>query len=229
MGLRVPGSGAADSGKVGGVVYSHNRYGAYTRTRVNPTNPATSRQTTIRTAFGNASKAWRSTLTAVQRTAWTAYANGTPIINRIGQSILLAGNAMYTACVSLRVQLGLATVTAAPVDVGNATLTSPGTVTLSAGGSITISGLTAADQWQAAGGGVGVFLGRKVSVATVFYDGPFQLAGKLTGGTVALTGGTITGITGLTAGEYRSVRFAGSDSQGRLTGVITLAPAVVGA
>lgn len=229
MGLILPGAGVASSGKVGGVVYSKNRYGAYARTRVVGTNPSTSRQTTIRTLFGNVSKAWRSTLTGVQRTAWTAYSNGTNWMNRLGGAIVLSGNAAYVACNTLRLQLGLARIDTAPTQTGFATLTVPGTVTLFSGGSVVLSGFNAADQWQALGGGLGVFVGSKVSSAAVFFKGPYKLAGLVTGGTATLTGGTVTGITGLLAGEFRGLRLAGTDSQGRLTGVIELAPAAVSA
>lgn len=228
MGLILPGSGTAQSGKVGGTVYSRNRYGSYARARVNVTNPATARQTAIRTYFGNLSKAWRSSLTAAQRTAWTAWSGGTNWINRLGAPIVLAGNAAYVACNTLRLQLGLARVDASPSTTGFATLTVPGTITLSAGGSLVLSGLNAADSWQAVGGALGCFVGSKaLSGAVTFYKGPFQLAGALVGGTATLTGGTITGITGLVAGESRALRLAGTDTQGRLTGVIVLAPALV--
>jgi len=61
----------AGRGKIGGHVASQNRAGAYFRTKVTPTNPQSSAQTTVRNRFGGLSSAWRS-LTPAQRAAWNA-------------------------------------------------------------------------------------------------------------------------------------------------------------
>lgn len=58
-------------GKIGGHVASKNRAGAYLRTKVTPTNPNTTAQTTVRNRLSGLSSAWRS-LTAAQRAAWNS-------------------------------------------------------------------------------------------------------------------------------------------------------------
>jgi len=61
----------AGRGKIGGHVASQNRAGAYFRTKVTPTNPQTSAQTTVRNRLGGISSGWRS-LTAALRDAWNS-------------------------------------------------------------------------------------------------------------------------------------------------------------
>lgn len=56
-------------GKLGGQVFSKNRSGAYIRSKVTPTNPQTTFQTSIRQSFGAFSQAW-SSLTDEERAAF---------------------------------------------------------------------------------------------------------------------------------------------------------------
>lgn len=81
--------------KLAGTVFSKNRYGAYTRTKVTPVNPQTSTQQQTRQNFGNTSAAWRG-LTQAQRNAWIAQAAFNPIIDIYGASKILSGQAFYT-------------------------------------------------------------------------------------------------------------------------------------
>jgi hypothetical protein len=80
--------------KLNGTVFSKNRYGAYTRTKVTPVNPQTTFQSAVRTNFGNTSGAWRG-LTQAQRNAWIAQAQFFPIIDIFGNSKVLSGQALY--------------------------------------------------------------------------------------------------------------------------------------
>jgi hypothetical protein len=112
MALIVPGTGIGQaSGKLGGMVFSHNRGGAYVRARSMPTQPGGKYQTGIRDAVEAASQQWRA-LSANARAAWVTWADGNPLPNRIGQSIRLQGNAAYVqlnARIALNggVQIGL--------------------------------------------------------------------------------------------------------------------------
>lgn len=95
MALIVPGAGVGQiSGKVGGVVYSHNRGGAYVRARSIPVQPGGANQLKIRDAVEAASQQWRE-LAANARTAWQNWADQNPIPNRVGQMVRLQGNAAY--------------------------------------------------------------------------------------------------------------------------------------
>ena len=60
------------------------------------------------------SSAWRS-LTEAQRDAWTSWAKANPIVDRLGDTRILAGNVAYVGLNSHMLQLGLAQVATPPV------------------------------------------------------------------------------------------------------------------
>ncbi len=57
--------------KLGGSIYSKNRYGNYSKTFVNPTNTITSYRTANRASFAAISQSWRN-LTEDQRNGWNS-------------------------------------------------------------------------------------------------------------------------------------------------------------
>lgn len=106
MALFIPGgpAGGAPSGALGATVFSHGRFGAYMRSRVIPTNPATAGQVLARNRMSSLSNRWLNTLTAAQRAAWETYGANVPVTNRIGQQIFLTGLNWYIGCNALRDQ-----------------------------------------------------------------------------------------------------------------------------
>lgn len=82
------------SGKIGGTVYARNKGGSYSRNFVVPTNPQTAKQAAQRNLLGLKSAAWRS-ITDVQRDAWISWADENPILDRLGNSIVLSGAQAY--------------------------------------------------------------------------------------------------------------------------------------
>jgi hypothetical protein len=62
------------SGKIGGLVASHNKGGQYLRQYVIPTNPNTGRQAAVRANFGNAGSLYH-TLTGSEKQAWATWAS----------------------------------------------------------------------------------------------------------------------------------------------------------
>lgn len=78
------------SRSAGSTTASHNRYGAYLRNRVIPTNPASTAQTAVRDRLGTLSAAWRS-LTAAQRLAWEALAPSFVRTDSLGEPYTLNG------------------------------------------------------------------------------------------------------------------------------------------
>lgn len=82
------------SGSIGGITYSHGRYGPYGRARVVPVNVNTT-ELEIARAFFSASVARWKTLTAVQQQSWIDFAAGTPWTNKLGETVFLTGQAMY--------------------------------------------------------------------------------------------------------------------------------------
>lgn len=79
------------SGSVGGLTYSHNAGGMYTRQRSIPTDPATPQQSTVRGLMAQLANLWVNTLTAAQRAAWDVYAANVPVLNVFGDPIFISG------------------------------------------------------------------------------------------------------------------------------------------
>lgn len=82
------------SGKIGGTVYARNKGGSYSRTWVVPTNPQTTRQNNQRNLLATKSAAWRG-LSDGERDAWASWAGDNPILDRVGNSIVLSGAQAY--------------------------------------------------------------------------------------------------------------------------------------
>lgn len=101
------------SGSQGSTTASRNRYGSYLRNRVQPVNPNTASQTFVRDFFAGLQQGWRD-LTESQRTGWAQLAPEVPLVNSLGQEIVLAGNALYTRINILRNQASKATIDDAP-------------------------------------------------------------------------------------------------------------------
>lgn len=85
---------AQASGKVGGSVFSHNRYGTYVRVKAKPTISQSPYAMEAKNNLANVSRAWVG-LTDLQREAWVTWAANNPIMDRVGNSQVLAGNAAY--------------------------------------------------------------------------------------------------------------------------------------
>jgi hypothetical protein len=111
-------------GSVGGTVFSRNTGGAYTRQRVAPINRNTPKQTVVRQNFAGNSKMWSATLTADQRQAWTLFAQANPVPNRLGDSIILSGLAMFNGLNQTLSQILAPPVLDAPSDLSVPTLAS---------------------------------------------------------------------------------------------------------
>lgn len=89
------GDGITDArGKVGGSVYTKNRYGAVRRRKVTPSNPRSSAQTNVRALFSALTKAFRS-LTAAEIAAWNSAVQNFKGTNIFKQSKVLTGHALY--------------------------------------------------------------------------------------------------------------------------------------
>lgn len=103
------GSVATDiRGSVGGVTYSRNKGGAYSRARVTPLNPNSPKQTQVRANFGNNAKSWSSLLSSAQQAAWTLFAQANPIPNVFGASIILSGLSTFMRLNQILSQIGSA-------------------------------------------------------------------------------------------------------------------------
>lgn len=81
-------------GKLNGTVFSRNRGGAYMRTKVTPTNPASTTQVAARNILTTQAQAWRS-LTNAQRVGWAGLASQLTRTNIFGDSSNLSGIGMF--------------------------------------------------------------------------------------------------------------------------------------
>ena len=85
------------SGKAGCLVASHNRFGAYFRTRVIPINAKTSTQVNARNNLSSIAKSWKS-LTSDQKAAWSSAALSVVLYDRLGRAYTPTGFQFYCSC-----------------------------------------------------------------------------------------------------------------------------------
>ncbi len=169
------------SGSVGGLTFSHNRSGMYTRGRSIPTNPSTNLQSAVRNIFANLAQAWSSVLTQFQREAWTLWAVNNPVVNKLGDPLTLTGQQMYIRNNTVRVQAGLTRIDPGPIIQGAPSLTPPVLLPVSAPTAITAS-FDNTDTWaNETGGALIVFTSQQKGVAINFHNGPFRIASTVLG------------------------------------------------
>lgn len=111
------------SGSMAGVVFSHNRYGSYTRRRTVPVKSETTYATNAKAKLAAASAAWKA-LTTDQRNAWVAWAKTNPIVDTLGEKRILDGHAAYVKLNNRLLQAGLSQITVPPVASAPVALTS---------------------------------------------------------------------------------------------------------
>jgi len=101
-------------GKLGGIVLSKNKSGAYVRTKVTPSNPRTAPQQTVRANFGGLAQLWSEALTDSQRSGWVAFAQTYPRRNIFGNALVLNGLNTLVAYNMVLLQMAQAVITDAP-------------------------------------------------------------------------------------------------------------------
>jgi len=112
----------AGSGKIGGHVASHNRSGAYFRTKVTPVNPQTTAQLAVRNRLGTRSQAWRG-LTDAQRAAWNAAVSAFAKTDIFGDLKNPTGFNLYQALNNNLVTVGAAAISVPPIPAAVSTVT----------------------------------------------------------------------------------------------------------
>lgn len=85
---------ATASGSIGGQTFSHNKGGAYVRTRAIPTNPSSEAQLRQRSILQSLSSGFQD-LTSGERLAWFDWAQQNPGTNALGRSFLMDGKQAY--------------------------------------------------------------------------------------------------------------------------------------
>lgn len=84
----------AASGKIDGLIASHNRGGAYFKAHVIPVDPNTTEQQVMRDAMTSVAANWNA-FSATERARWAAYAETRLIPNRLGEPRRVTGRAQY--------------------------------------------------------------------------------------------------------------------------------------
>lgn len=203
------------SGSLGGMTFSRNRYGMYTRAKGLPVNPNSEFQQAVRQIFSGLAAAWNGELDAGERAAWEDYAANMVWSDSLGEPIKLSGQSVYAQLNTPRLQAGLARVDTAPEIFTQPTYTAPVITADESDGEFHVA-FTNTDGWATeVGGAILLYAGRPLSPSIKFFKGPYRYAGKVAGAAVApvspvniampfaIDGGQQVGI------QYRIVRADG--------------------
>lgn len=183
MAIFAPAMGiGAISGKLGGIVFSHNRFGPYMRLRSIPVNPNTNRQSAVRAAVGLLAAAWTTVLTPAQRATWEIYAANISRTNAVGGSIKITGYNMF-----LRSNVQAKVSGAIIIFDGPADLTLPAqdptiVATIDEAGQQISLAYDDTQPWASQATGVmEVYMSQPYNASTNFIGGPYRFAGNIEG------------------------------------------------
>lgn len=167
------------SGRLQGIVASHNRGGQYFRGRTVPTTPPTAPQTNVRLILAGLVGTWAGSLTDAQRVLWNDYASVHQQINGFGDAVNIGGIG-YFIKINLPCTLaGLPISGIPPVDSGGAVLTPPAASRSGANASIAFGDT---DDWTAQGGALLIYASRPVQATRYSAAGiPLQFVTAILG------------------------------------------------
>lgn len=179
------------SGRIGGVIASHNAGGTYFRAGTIPTNPNTIFQQAVRTGVASLTSSWNSILSAAQRAAWDLYAFNVKVTNRIGKQVNISGLAMFVRSNVARVQAGEDPVITAPAEFNLGVYTKGSALNATVAAQTIdinfIAGLPA-DPWLLETGAfLLVYVSRPQNESINFFKGPYRFAGSLQGDAIPPT------------------------------------------
>jgi len=104
----------AASGRLGGIVASHNKYGMYFRNGSIPVKATSPAALNAKARMATISQQYQS-LTSAQKLAWLAWCTTNPGTNRLGQQITLSPNAAYVSLNTRLHFLGVASIVDPPL------------------------------------------------------------------------------------------------------------------
>lgn len=136
---------SAASGKLGGVVASHNRGGQYFRQHKIPVQPRTTLQRSVRNQLAAFSSQFKS-LTAAQISGWNALGTQVTLKSKIGTSYHPTGQQLFVSCNKNLAKIGTSTtLTTAPTIPSIPAIT---TFTITQGGTSSSPSTTTAINWS---------------------------------------------------------------------------------
>ena len=132
-------------GKIDGIVYSKNQFGAYVRQKVSPVNPKTARQTLVRERMTTLSKRFSTIITQAQRDAWNFFGKVNPVVDVFGNPQATTGIIAYTRLNGVILNAGGTIIDTPPADLEVIGLLSLSVLAFSAGvvQAATVASLTA--------------------------------------------------------------------------------------
>jgi hypothetical protein len=101
------------SGRIGSVIFAHNRGGQYARNGSIPVKVVSDKALRYKAIFASASQAWRGSTDAVRK-AWNVYASSQTVTNRLGRTITPTGQSLFIGLNSRLAAAGDAGITAPP-------------------------------------------------------------------------------------------------------------------
>ena len=117
--------GPPQSGSQANTTASHNRAGQYLRSRRTPVSPTrTPKQGILRGKFGAASAAWQSLPSDLQA-AWTSFAHAYPVVDSLGQSVVLTGQQFFIGIQTSLMNAGQPMNTAIPTNTNTPAIDTP--------------------------------------------------------------------------------------------------------
>ena len=222
------------SGSIGGITYSRNKGGMYTRTRAKPTNPNSIRQQASRAYLGNAVQQWATNLSELERNSWRNYAAQVPMLDKLGQMKHRTGQQMFIrSYVANMVIAGVAAPDQmnGPPDLGANVTGVRATATLEP--SLGIGEVESVLSWQTnailasasdGDGWLGLYIGPPVSDGVSYWKGPYQFATRaevsVDDSAVSFTGALADNANsngGVAIGQRRPVRLIITYEDGRVS------------
>lgn len=182
--LFLPGIGvSALSGKAGGIVAAHGRFGSYFRALTIPVNPNTDRQTQAKAIVAFLSEYWRDPpMDDAKRDEWETYAASISAKNRVGQAIKLTGLNVFVMCGAAKIHAGGSHEANGPVALGLPAQDPAFQVAISAGTQkLTVTFTDSFDWCGEDFGFLLVAMHRPQSPSRNFFGGPYRVAGSVPG------------------------------------------------
>lgn len=172
------------SGSIGGITYSHNRGGPYTRSRAIPTNPGSSRQQTVRNLLSQLTSAWQGVLTSAQREAWKVYDANVTLMNPLGDPIHIGGLQHFVRSNIGPLQAGLDRQDDGPTVFNLGTMTEPGITAAADDNQVDVT-FENTDEWANEDGSALLVYGSRPLAPTIgYFKGPYRFIGMIEGDAV---------------------------------------------